>query len=136
MPRATHSARPNEWPASDAASASAPAPRRLLIVDPDWLTQWSVTAYLRRGFEILTAASAERALAALRQRSVHAIVISDECPAGERVERFAREQNPAVMIIRTVNGVAPAQLPTPPAFNIEKPFALSELAAALGVSNR
>lgn len=134
MPGATHSTRPTELPASEAAPA--PAARRLLIVDPDWLTQWSVTAYLRRWFEILTVASAERALAALRKHSVHAIVISDECSEGEQVERFAREQNPDVVIVRTVTGVAPAQLRATHAINIEKPFELSELAAALGVSNR
>lgn len=132
MPGATHSTRPSGLPASD----GPPAARRLLIVDPDWLTQWSVSAYLRRWFVILTVASAERALAALRKHGVHAIVISDECSEGEQVERLAREQNPDVVIVRMVTGVATAQPRTTQAFNIEKPFELSELAGALGVSKR
>ena len=114
------------------------ARRKVLIVDPDHLTRWSVETYLSKTFEVLTASSVVEALKSLGKQSVQAIVISDDLPNGgaDEVEGHARLRNACVVAVRTVSQPMRPDAQTSLAVRLEKPFKLSALAAILGVSGR
>lgn len=118
-------------------SESTPASRalpRLLVVEPDRLTQWSIAKFLARWFTIRRTGSVDGARALLREQPVDDLLLSGNLPAGaaEALDAFAREQNPAVRTILMVTGEGePPRLPG--ANLIEKPFELSALARLLGV---
>ena len=112
--------------------------RKLLIVDPDHLTRWSVETYLNKTFEVLTATSVAEALEVLNKQSVEAIVVSDDLPDGgaDKVEGHARSRNSCVVVVRTVSEPVRPDVCTSPAVRLEKPFKLSALAEILGVAGR
>ncbi len=118
-------------------SESAPlggAVPRLLIVEPDRLTQWSVAKFLARWFSIRRTGSVDGARTLLREQPVDALLLSGNLPPGaaEALDAFARAQNHALRTILMVTGEGePHRLPA--ADFIEKPFELSALARLLGV---
>lgn len=112
--------------------------RKLLIVDPDRLTRWSVETYLGETFEVLSAPSVAEALEVLDRQSVEAIVVSDDLPDGgaDKVEEQARSRNSAVMAVRTISHPVRQEVGAGFAVRLEKPFKLSALAELLGLPGR
>ena len=111
---------------------------KLLIVDPDRLTRWSVEAYLSGIFDVLTAESLAAALEFLDHQAVEAVVVSDDLPddGADTVEEQARAGNRCVTVVRTVSEPVRAHLAADPNVLLEKPFKLSVLADILGVPGR
>lgn len=109
--------------------------RRLLIVEPNRLTQWSLRTYLQRWFVVDVVATADEAARELKRRSYSAVLISDELPAerAEQVEHGARSANGEVISVRLVTGVSRLSAQPPQTVCVEKPFELSRLAEVLGV---
>jgi DNA-binding response OmpR family regulator len=110
---------------------------RVLIIEPDPLTRWSMSTYLKRWFDVTTAESAEAANPLLGPSALAALILADELP-GERcrsIEHLARQRNPALITVHTVTGVARgAAHPSDEGRTwLEKPFELACLARLLGV---
>lgn len=123
-------------PSSALTPNARPARSQLVIVEPDRLTRWSLSAYLACAFEVSTAASASEAHDILGSTRVDAIVISDDLEdnGADRVEAFARLQNANVAVVRTVT--ARPDTVSPDRVCLEKPFNLSALAKLLGVASQ
>lgn len=124
---------------SDAGTSRRPegggrhgAPRRILLVDPDPLTRWSVHTYLARWFDVASVGTPREADRVLDGPPVSVLIVSDDLPASavEQVERRARARSRRVRLIRmiTASRAHPADVTC-----IEKPFALCQLARLLGV---
>lgn len=119
------------------SSAKAVRPHgRLLIVEPDDLIRWSITTYLSDWFEVYSTDSSDQAESLLRERSMTALVLSDELSeqAADRLRDRARDRSPNVRIVHTV---AECTVKTPDGIAyacIEKPFELRRLAEILGVT--
>ena len=107
---------------------------RIVLVEPNELTRWSVCTYLRRWFSVDSASTVAGAERLLRSAPVTALVISDQIASGalERLVQFARRVNAEVRPIVMVTS-DDAHVPHPPAARIEKPFSLPDLARLLGV---
>lgn len=109
---------------------------RLLIVEPDPLTRWSMSTYLKRWFKVMTADSFDEAGGLLEASTLEALVVTDGLPADQSrsIGQRARHRNPDVITVRTVT-----ELPTSDARLangeklLEKPFELARLARLLGV---
>lgn len=103
---------------------------RLLLLEPDILTRWSVARYLTPWFDVVSAADATEGDRMIDERGFDAVVISDSMPLAlvERLEQHARELNPRVRLVRTVSEDAGSGEQS-----LEKPFELSTLARMLGV---
>jgi DNA-binding NtrC family response regulator len=112
---------------------TASARGRLLIVDPDPLTLWSLKTFLQRWFEVETAASAENAQRALAENRFDALIVADDLPAGiaAAIENTGCRSNPDLAIVRTVTG--DSETTAGPTLRLEKPFELAKLARLLGV---
>jgi DNA-binding NtrC family response regulator len=108
---------------------------RLLVVEPDNLTLWSVVTFLRRWFTVASAESYDQAEDLLRSVPVGGLVLSDQLPgwALESLLRFAVDQNAGIRVILLVDNACDARLAPLPVVRLEKPFQLSELARCLGV---
>lgn len=108
--------------------------RQLLLVEPNDLTRWALSAYLERWFHLISVESAERAEPILARGRVDAIVISDDVPtpALHDLERHAREANQDVRIVHTISR-SDAVPDGPDTITLEKPFELDRLARLLGV---
>ncbi|MCG3128550.1 MAG: hypothetical protein CHACPFDD_03439 [Phycisphaerae bacterium] len=108
--------------------------RRLLIVDPNPLTRWSVSTYLSNWFEVAGTDNAADADRLLSTGGVDALIISDVIPlrAALEVGRHARMSNPNVTAVRTITQTDPSMIHGDWTC-IEKPFELAELAQLLGV---
>jgi DNA-binding response OmpR family regulator len=123
---------PGEWcPGGEGARG------RVLIIEPDPLTRWSISTYLKRWFEVLAAESAEAANPLLGPSTLAALILADELP-GERcrsIEHLARQRNPALITVHTVTGVTRTEAhPRDEGGTwLEKPFELARLARLLGV---
>lgn len=77
-------------PASPGNEAPAPSPR-VLVVDDDAMTRWSVTGALAvHGYVADTAAGADAAFAALERRPYHAVLLDTEMPGTNGFEVAAR----------------------------------------------
>lgn len=113
---------------------SGSARLRLLLVEPDPLTAWSIQAFLARWFAVQVRAMAEQALAVLQNESVDWIVLSGDLPAEELLTLHdgACTVNPDVKCVLLDSGVDEASLPLV-GLRIEKPFQLADLALLLGV---
>lgn len=109
--------------------------RRLLVVEPDALTQWSLAVYLERWFDVVATDSAAEAARLLRERPVNALITSDDLPdaATESLESQACSMNADVLIVRTVTERCDHHSPVGHLARIEKPFDLASLARLLGV---
>lgn len=107
--------------------------RRLLLLEPDSLTRWSVERYLRPWFDVVSTTDAMEGDRMMDERGFDAVVISDSVPIAlvERLEAHARELNPTVRLVRTVSDDAEESGQT----RLEKPFDLSTLARLLGVDS-
>jgi hypothetical protein len=117
--------------------AAGAQPRgRLLIIEPDPLTRWSMSTYLKRWFEVVALDSVEAADQLHSAGSVAALIIADELPAEQSrfVEQQARRRNPDLITVHTVTEVArEAASPDEAERRLEKPFELASLARLLGV---
>ena len=109
---------------------------RLLIVEPDPLTRWSMSTYLKRWFEVMTAASFDEAGGLLEASTLEALVVTDGLPADQSrsIGQRARHRNPDVITVRTVTELpaSDARLANGEKL-LEKPFELARLARLLGV---
>jgi DNA-binding response OmpR family regulator len=111
---------------------------RLLIVEPDPLTRWSMSTYLKRWFEVTTADSADMAGGLLEGKALEAIVVTGELPEDQfrSIEQRARHRNPDVITVRTVTDLADSDAALADGEKpLEKPFELAQLARLLGVSD-
>jgi len=111
---------------------------RLLVVDADRLTRWSVKAYLGDSRDVLTVESTDGALELLDEQTVEAVVVSEDLPdhGADKVETRARSRNPCVVVVRTVSEPLMDDVSSESTVRLEKPFTLSRLAELLGVSGR
>lgn len=108
--------------------------KRLLVVDADRLTRWSVESYLSDAFVVESAATVEDASRRLTEGRYDAVVVAEDLGAGgaSEVEHLARERNAEVTVVRTV--VEPCRgREESGVTRLEKPFDLARLAAMLGV---
>jgi len=121
----------------DGSSPTKPSCNRLLVVDCDRLTRWSVKAYLSPMFEVLVAHTAARALELLAKHPMDAVVVSGDLPenGADRVESAARLGNPDATVVRTVSDPVRGKSSNDSVISLEKPFKLSALAAILRVPN-
>ncbi len=112
--------------------------RRLLVVEPDRLTRWSIKAYFDGVFDVGVAESAASVYKLLEECPADAIVVADDLPNGDAdsVESHARSRNESVTIVRTMTAPTEAGTQVTGVSRIEKPFALSSLARLLGVEKR
>ncbi len=108
--------------------------QKLLIIEPDELTRWSIKSYFVDSFDVRAADSVGTACRLLKESPADAVVVADAWPnhGADTVEQCARRHNANVTVVRTVT--AP---PAPPsestrAIRLEKPFELSSLADLLG----
>jgi DNA-binding NtrC family response regulator len=109
---------------------------RVLVVEADNLTRWSLTKYLARWFQVLPADSMEVATRILDAGNIDALVVSDDLPdcTAEALLARARERNPAIRVVCTVTDSETAAICQREAVCVEKPFDLSALAGLLGVT--
>ncbi len=107
---------------------------RMMIIEPDHLTRWSIEAYFRDRFDVLAADSVETACRLLGNSRVDAMVVADDLPesGADVIEARARARNAQVKIVRTVTTGAREQQCPGEAVHLEKPFELSSLAQLLG----
>lgn len=118
----------------DAALDSVePGRQRLLIVDPDRLTRWSMGEYLHATFEVYAADNTAAAIDVLNQHPVDAVVVAEDlpCHGADDVEDHARAANPETTVIRMFTQPGAKTPERPRTRRIEKPFALSALARLL-----
>ncbi len=107
----------------------------MLVAEPDRLTRWSIEAYFRTRYSVLSASNIHEVRDILKSRPIDALVISDEFPEAEidAIQALARSRNARIVILRTVTD--PARRRTVAGDGtllIEKPFKLSALALMLG----
>lgn len=116
------------------STEAAQRKRRLLIVDPNPLTRWSISTYLSNWFEVAGTDNAADADRLLSTAGVDALIISDVIPwrAAQEVGRHARMNNPRVTTVRTTTQTDPSMVLSEWTC-IEKPFELTELALLLGI---
>jgi len=121
---------------STSTGQSGAARARVLVLESDGLTRWSITTYLCRWFSVDTVDSLAAAHDHLAAQPFAALLLSDELSTRdvEALQAAARRNNPAVMTVRMVSGATdavPAQRHT---LQLEKPFELAKLARLLGIS--
>ncbi len=113
------------------------ARRRVLAVEPDPLTQWSLKTYLSKWFDVYATSSPDDARHTLETHPVDVLIVSDQLAAGviATLEQHAHTFNTCVDIVRTVADAAQASTccDTPRCTCIEKPFELAQLARLLGI---
>lgn len=107
---------------------------RVLVVEPDSLTSWSIRMYLQRWFHVDCSDSAGAAADLLQNQSLSGLVLSEDLPdlASEALEQRARRLNPRVTVIRLDSNPVPAARRAA-STRLEKPFDLAELARRLGI---
>lgn len=116
-------------------SGSQPARGRLLLLEPDELTRWSITTYLQRWFIVEAADSSAAAQRLVRRGSFSALVLSEQL-ADEQVlalQRGAAERNPQVTTVRMITGASEVGTSGSETVQLEKPFELASLAQLLGI---
>jgi DNA-binding response OmpR family regulator len=121
-------------PRADSTRCSALAAGRrprLLIVDPDLLTRWSLSAYLTAWFDVFAAASFAEAEEILSRGPVHAVVLPEGLGGGgsDQLEERARAANAHLLVVRT--GTQNHRPRGPDVAFLEKPFDLAVLARLL-----
>jgi DNA-binding NtrC family response regulator len=121
-----------------ASGAQVPAHasrRRVLVVEPDALTQWSLRTYLAKWFLVRTANSVACAQQVLLTHPVDVLVVSDELPPDglAALEQQAHSFNARVAVVWTVTDSSRSRRPAPQVGCLEKPFELAQLARLLGV---
>ena len=111
--------------------------RRLLVVEPEDLVRWSLATYLAKWFTVDCVDCRAKADRILNERSVDAVVVSDDLSndAVQAIEARARSRNPSVRVVCTVTNPSHENESTSDTLRVEKPFALSQLASMLGVTD-
>jgi DNA-binding NtrC family response regulator len=109
---------------------------RVLLLEPDHLTRWSVTTYLCRWFAVETVESCEDAARLVLGEPFDALVLSDRVSDGEvaDLQRSAADRNPGVKTVRTVTATSEPVAGQASMMQLEKPFQLARLAQLLGVA--
>ncbi|MFQ5592353.1 MAG: response regulator [Phycisphaerae bacterium] len=110
--------------------------RRVLVVEPDRLTRWSIKEYLGSRSDVTSADGASAAHSLLDENWYDAVVIADDLQddAADAVEEHARSRNPQVVAVRTVTRVADDSVrAVSRAVFLEKPFELTSLGRVLGL---
>jgi|GEM_PF-1252573 DNA-binding NtrC family response regulator len=109
---------------------------RVLLLEPDHLTRWSITTYLCRWFAVETVESSEDAARLVSDEPFDALVLSDRVSDGEvaTLHSFAAGQNPRVKTVRTVTAASEPTTAQTSLVQLEKPFQLAQLAQLLGVA--
>ncbi|MEP0845977.1 MAG: hypothetical protein HRF50_04040 [Phycisphaerae bacterium] len=112
----------------------APSRARVLVVEPDSLTSWSIRTYLERWFHVDCSDSAGAAANLLQNESLSGLVLSEDLPetASDALEERARRLNPLVTVIRLDSNPLPLARRAA-STRLEKPFDLAELARRLGI---
>ncbi len=107
--------------------------RRLMVVEPDRLTRWSVARFLGEVFDVVEADSSYSAIKMLDESPADAIVVADDLPedGAGTVESCARSRNRNVQVIRTFTPPMGAGKEPAKSVWLEKPFKLSALAKLL-----
>lgn len=120
-----------------ATPASGPPPPggRVLVVEPDHLTAWSLATFLQRWYEVETTNCTVTAEKFLRERAPVAIILSDQLPGPSAASllQLAQRANPAVRAVLLVSREADPSAAPPGGLRLEKPFELTELARLLGI---
>ncbi len=108
---------------------------KLLIVEPDRLTRWSMQQYLQDLATVIAADSVESAHELLDVGPVDAVAIADDLPAhgADEIESHARTCNPNVRAVRMVTQPCSATPQSSNVTTLEKPFELARLAEVLGI---
>lgn len=103
---------------------------RLIVVEPDHLTRWSMEEYLCDMYSVRSTDNATAALALLDILPVDAIVVADDLPlpGADAVESRACSLNPRVKVVRTMTQSCPSSKTGGHTIRLEKPFSLSLLA--------
>ncbi len=112
------------------------ARRRVLVVDPDRLTRWSIEEYLRDAAEVASADGVPAAHNLLDHDRFDAIIVADDLPqdGADEVEQHARSRNPSIAAVRTLTRPSDeTEQAGSRAILLEKPFELACLARALGL---
>lgn len=112
------------------------ARRRVLVVDPDRLTRWSIEEYLRDAAEVASADGVPAAHNLLDHDRYDVIIVADDLPqdGADQVEQHARSRNPGIAAVRTLTRPSDeAEQAGSLAILLEKPFELASLARVLGL---
>lgn len=114
-----------------------PARARLLIVEPDHLTMWSLAEYLQRWFTVETTHCSVEAEKLLRDHVVAALIVSDQLPGrtAETLAGLAHSADPPARVVLMATADADAQGPAWWHARVEKPFDLPYVARLLGVAD-
>jgi hypothetical protein len=106
------------------------------VVEPENLVRWSLATYLARWFSVDCVDCTAKADRILEESPVDAIVVSDDLTgdAVRAIEARARSGNPNVRVVHTITHPSHEHEITPDTLRVEKPFALSQLASMLGVT--
>lgn len=114
-----------------------PSRARLLIVEPDRLTMWSLAEYLRRWFTVETTHCSVEAEKLLRDHPVAALIVSDQLPgrAAETLAGLAHQASPPARVILMATADADAQGAAWWHARVEKPFDLPHVARLLGAAD-
>jgi len=123
---------------SEELSPEKAAPHeRLLVIEPDVLTRWSLTTYLGRWFNVFAVASVDEGMTFLASQTPDSAVLSDALDLAQlaRFESVLREKNPSATIIRLVTNPVSGGIGFR-SESIEKPFRLSDVARMLHAPSR
>lgn len=115
----------------DRPKGSAP---RIMIVDGDRLTRWSLCQFLEERYDVVEADCEDTALKELAKGPFCALIIGDVMAQGQptSVIEQARRSYPEIQIIRTISDRQNVSNRSCPRVTvIEKPFSLEKLASVL-----
>lgn len=110
--------------------------RRVLIVEPDTLTRWSLETYLLRWCAVECVEQPDAAARRLRLRTVDVLILSDALPAAdvENLEAIAENATPPILTIRMGTESDHQHISHTHARYLEKPFDLALLRPMIGVA--
>ncbi len=103
--------------------------RKLLIVEPDELTAWSLKSYFQKDYDILQVRSAAEAADQMKCWHPDAAMVSDNLPDVqiEDVEHEILTDNPDALIIEMTTIGEHSETHLANRVTVEKPFELAEL---------
>lgn len=121
-------------PANAAAETTTERRRRLLLVEADALTRWSIQTYLGKWFAVDVAERGDVAVL-IAAAPPDAMLLSDDVSAEEAaaLHATALARKAGVMTLRLITGATDAVRQDGAVRELEKPFALAQLARLLGI---
>ncbi len=122
----------NAQPLPSNAGQNRREPRpRVLIVEPDPLTMWSLVNHLARRFAVHSTPNGGWATEFLEREPIDRLILSSALPEVDllRLDELARARQPGVRTVLLVTARDSVALPH--AVKVEKPFELDDLARAL-----